>query len=249
VCNLDDQGVLSLDSSAVIQRINQVIHECGNQIPILSGKKKRNKRRRSINFVFIEFSCGGINICASLAAVGLSAQELQLWKSIDGLYTVDPKLVKSARLISIMSPEEAAEMSKKVIHPYMMEQLVLADLPIRIKNAENPLSPGTLILPEKQQKCNLGYATPPLTPGTNYHLDEYPTVVSVKRNLSVLRVHSNKNFRSHEFLARLFGILDQYHIPVDLNSTSETHVCLTLPSEYPLDKKALVELGKLGKVK
>lgn len=169
------------------------------------------------------------------------------------MYTANPTDVKSAQLITIISAKEAAELSNTVIHPLMMEQVIGAAIPIRIKNAENPVNPGTLILPDIHLARNHGYATPPLTPGEyhNYRFDfchKRPTAISVKHNINVLHVHSNRKLRSHEFLASLFKILEQHHILTDLNCTSETHVCLTLLSAYP-PHKALEEIEKIGKVK
>lgn len=222
-----------------------MIHECGNRVPILSGKTF-SSNYHDLQAFYVGFSCQ--QDVASLVAINLGAQELQLWKSTDGLYTANPKDVKSARLIPIISPEEAAELSKIVIHPSMMSQMMRANIPIRIKNAEKQ-SPGTLILPEKQQASNLGYATPPLTPEHGCIALNCPTAVSVKRNLHLLHVHSNRKLGSHEFLAALFSTLDRHDVPVDLNSTSETHVCMTLPSHNSLDKALLSDLEKLGKVK
>jgi aspartate kinase len=71
---------------------------------------------------------GYTDLLAALAAVGLQASELQIWKEVDGIFTADPRKVPTARLIPIISPEEAAELTyygSEVVHPFTMEQVSL----------------------------------------------------------------------------------------------------------------------------
>lgn len=181
---------------------------------------------------------------------------------MDGIFTADPRKIKTARLLPIITPEEAAELTyygSEVIHPFTMEQVIKSDIPIRIKNVENPKGHGTIIFPDNisNNKSN-GYATPPPTPAVlaqnGYHLDlsrKHPTAVTVKDKICVLNVHSNRKNVSHGFLAKIFMALDEHNIIVDLISTSEVHVSMALSSdvvESNLDK-ALVELKKLGTVR
>ncbi|GME94331.1 unnamed protein product [Ambrosiozyma monospora] len=94
---------------------------------------------------------GYTDLCAALCAVGLNADELQIWKEVDGIFTADPRKVKNARLLKSVTPEEAAELTyygSEVIHPFTMEQVIKAKIPIRIKNVENPNGEGTIIYPE-----------------------------------------------------------------------------------------------------
>lgn len=200
---------------------------------------------------------GYTDLCAALAAVGLSSQELQIWKEVDGIFTADPRKVKSARLLPIITPEEAAELTyygSEVIHPFTMEQVIRAEIPIRIKNVENPFGSGTIIFPDQQSN---GYATPPPTPAVlaknGYHSDlsrKHPTAVTVKDKICVLNVHSNRKNVSHGFLAKIFMALDEYNIIVDLISTSEVHVSMALSPDVEESQleKAMVELEKLGTV-
>ena len=94
---------------------------------------------------------GYTDLCAALLAVGLRAKEFQVWKEVDGIYTADPRKVPKARLLSIITPEEASELTyygSEVIHPYTMEQVIGANVPIRIKNVMNPSGEGTIIFPD-----------------------------------------------------------------------------------------------------
>src|ERR1700761_1228646 len=84
---------------------------------------------------------GYTDLAAALIAVGLDAEELQVWKEVDGIFTADPRKVKNARLLNIITPEEASELTyygSEVIHPFTMEQVIRAQIPIRIKNVMNP---------------------------------------------------------------------------------------------------------------
>ncbi|KAE8249772.1 hypothetical protein A4X13_0g5084 [Tilletia indica] len=100
---------------------------------------------------------GYTDLCAALCAVGVDAQELQIWKEVDGVFTADPRKVPTARLIPSITPEEAAELTyygSEVIHPFTMEQAIKNAIPIRIKNVENPGGSGTVIFPDVQDGVN-----------------------------------------------------------------------------------------------
>lgn len=215
-----------------------------------------------------------------MASVGLQAQELQIWKEVDGIFTADPRKVHNARLLPIITPEEAAELTyygSEVIHPFTMEQVIRACIPIRIKNVENPAGSGTVIFPDvlnsnNDNKTNgdsnyilnkklnrhasRGDVTPPLSvlAQNGYHSDlsrKSPTAITIKDNICVLNVHSNRKNVSHGFLAKIFTTLDDHNIIVDLISTSEVHVSMALSADVASNSLdvAVKELSKLGRVK
>lgn len=138
-----------------------------------------------------------------------------------------------------------------------MEQVIKAEIPIRIKNVENPKGQGTIIFPDISSNLQNGYATPPPTPAVlaqnGYHLDlsrKHPTAVTVKDKICVLNVHSNRKNVSHGFLAKIFMALDEHNIIVDLISTSEVHVSMALSADVDENnlEKALSALQHLGTV-
>lgn len=95
-------------------------------------------------------SRGYSDLCAALCAAALDAQELQIWKEVDGIFTADPSKIKAARLLTTITSEEAAELThygSEVIHPLTIEQLVVAKIPLRLKNVMKPTGPGTIIYP------------------------------------------------------------------------------------------------------
>jgi aspartate kinase len=134
-------------------------------------------------------------------AVGLEASELQIWKEVDGIFTADPRKVPTARLISIISPDEAAELTyygSEVVHPFTMEQVrslyfychcfhdsqylnkvIRRKIPIRIKNVENPKGGGTVIYPDPdvdaaqvQQEIGNGSVPEPVSTAALYRLSQ-----------------------------------------------------------------------------
>ncbi|KAI7857416.1 Aspartate/glutamate/uridylate kinase [Circinella umbellata] len=225
------------------QRLGDIVRQCGNKVPVLTGFFGNVP-----GSLLTAIGRGYTDLCAALAAVGLGAQELQIWKEVDGVFTADPRKVPDARLLANITPEEAAELTyygSEVIHPFTMEQVIRAEIPIRIKNVENPAGSGTIIYPE-DQKIIQELDT------TNLDLlhTKLPTAVTIKDNICVLNVHSNRKNVSHGFLAKIFATLDEYGVVVDLISTSEVHVSMALGSDMVqanLDK-AIANLEMLGSV-
>ncbi len=209
---------------------------------------------------------GYTDLCAALCAVGLQAQELQIWKEVDGVFTADPRKVPTARLIPAITPEEAAELTyygSEVIHPFTMEQAIKKSVPIRIKNVENPSGMGTVIFPDREGEpggdhaidgmveqpktpggASSGASTPwgtgsgIFTPSMSAVEDlsakprKLPTAVTIKDDILVLNVHSNRKTISHGFFARIFSVLDRYGVVVDLISTSEVHVSMAMSGAF-----------------
>ena len=172
---------------------------------------------------------GYTDLCAALVAVALSASELQIWKEVDGIFTADPRKVPTARLLSDITPAEAAELTfygSEVIHPHTMEQVIRARIPICIKNVFKPEGFGTRIVPDV-----LLNEAPELPP--RQEAKKKPIAVTVKQNILVLNVHSNlfSIWRDRGFLERVFGILNKHNLPnVDMVSTSQQEVSMALHS-------------------
>lgn len=194
---------------------------------------------------------GYTDLCASLAAVGLKAEELQIWKEVDGIFTADPTKVPTARLIPSITPSEAAELTfygSEVIHHLTMDQVIKATppIPIRIKNVKNPRGEGTIVKPDPLLAADqqIQRSRQPSDP-TRRKKPKRPTAVTVKDKISIINIHSNKRSIAHMFLARVFSILNQQRISVDLISTSEVHVSIavhTANSEFGNFDQAVKEL-------
>lgn len=200
---------------------------------------------------------GYTDLCAALIAVGLKAAELQIWKEVDGIFTADPSKVPTARLIPAITPSEAAELTfygSEVIHHLTMDQVVKAipPIPIRIKNVNNARGEGTIVKPD-----------PLLAPGqqiqrqrqpsdpTKRRAPKRPTAVTIKDKISVINIHSNKRSIAHGFFARVFSILNQHKVSVDLISTSEVHVSMAVHTgnaEFGSFDSAVKDLEEYGDV-
>ncbi|VEU22079.1 DEKNAAC103103 [Brettanomyces naardenensis] len=198
---------------------------------------------------------GYTDLCAALCAVGLNADELQIWKEVDGIFTADPRKVKNARLLSSVTPEEAAELTyygSEVIHPFTMEQVIKAKIPIRIKNVMNPEGSGTVIYPDNIGKK--GEETPPhppisaeRLPNSFFNKAKTATAITAKPNIAVLSIHSNKKTLSHGFLANVFKILNKHKLVVDLISTSEVHVSMAMNYSKERRRNLMTAIDQLKK--
>ncbi|KAL8292009.1 hypothetical protein RQP46_001475 [Phenoliferia psychrophenolica] len=216
------------------KRLGDRLIECGDRVPVVTGFFGVVP-----GSLLAQVGRGYTDLCAALCAVGLSASELQIWKEVDGIFTADPRKVPTARLLAMITPEEAAELTyygSEVIHPFTMEQAIRSSVPIRIKNVENPRGNGTIIFPD------------PPSPSGNNSDDEVPksrsssraaedgahqprrgpTAVTIKDNIIILSIRSNRKTISHGFFASIFGTLDRYGIVVDLISTSEVYVSMAI---------------------
>ena len=220
--------------------LRRKLEECGDKIPVITGYFG------SVRGGLLEqVGRGYTDLCAALTAVGLEADELQVWKEVDGIFTADPRKVPTARLLPTITPAEAAELTfygSEVIHPFTMEQVIRARIPIRIKNVMNPRGSGTVIAPDPLGECH-GTAPghdPKLFRTRSASLlrenlkPKRPTAVTIKDKILVLNVHSNKRTLSHGFFALIFSTLDKWRLSVDLISTSEVHVSMALHSESAL---------------
>ncbi|CAI2168888.1 15966_t:CDS:2 [Funneliformis geosporum] len=263
--NLDDVIDQRLDENNLNQkfydylakRIADVVSKCGNRVPVITGYFGQVPGSLLNNI-----GRGYTDLCSALLAVGLGAKELQVWKEVDGIFTADPRKVSNARLLPIITPEEASELTyygSEVIHPFTMEQVIRANIPIRIKNVINPSGKGTIIFSDinevikvtsKKGLLSGSRCISTLLHENGYHVDmsrRHPTAVTIKNNIIVINIHSNRKTMSHGFLAQIFIALDTYGIIVDLISTSEVHISMALGVEGDLER-ALKELEKLGTV-
>ncbi|KAI0701996.1 aspartate kinase [Cytidiella melzeri] len=269
VCAEDDEETLGqgfYDRVAVA--VGERIRQCGPRVPVITGFFGPVP-----GSLLRQVGRGYTDLLAALAAVGLQASELQIWKEVDGIFTADPRKVPTARLIPIISPEEAAELTyygSEVVHPFTMEQVIRRKIPIRIKNVENPKGGGTVIHPDpeidainavktaleaQQSSAAQQWSYKPLVElaapahSARYRL-KAPTAVTIKESIVVVNVNSNRKNVSHGFLAGIFGVLDKFGVVVDLISTSEVHVSMAI--EDGMEKKALDkvvrELQKYGGV-
>ena len=178
---------------------------------------------------------GYSDLTAALIASGLGnteAEELQIWKEVDGVFSADPKKVRTARVLASLSAHEASELTSfgsEVIHPYTMEQVISVGIPIRVKNTLKPAGEGSLIVPELS------------------HTSRNATAVTAKGGITVAMVRSNRMYEARGFLAGVFEVMRDLDISVDLVSTSEVSISFTVEDESSLERSrgALEQFGEV----
>lgn len=234
------------------EALQKKIVACENRVPVVTGFFGNVPG----SLIDGDIGRGYTDLCAALCAVGVKADELQVWKEVDGIFTADPTKVPTARLLSSITPSEAAELTfygSEVIHHLTMDQVIHASppIPIRIKNVKNPSGIGTIVIPDPVLAAGHQIQRSVWSNPAVRKKPQRPTAVTIKDKISVINVHSNKRSISHGFFARVFTILDRHQISVDLISTSEVHVSMAIhvgnaePGHFD---KAKVELEACGDV-
>ena len=233
--------------------LKEKVLACGEKVPVVTGYFGTVPG----GLMDGEIGRGYTDLCAALIAVGIKAEELQVWKEVDGIFTADPTKVPTARLLPTITPAEAAELTfygSEVIHHLTMDQVMHATPPIqiRIKNVKNPRGNGTIVLPDVKLSSNqLLHARSASTVSLTRKTPKRPTAVTIKDKICVINVHSNKRSISHGFFAKVFRILDKRQLSVDLISTSEVHVSMAIHSANISDEELLrakEELEECGEV-
>ena len=174
---------------------------------------------------------GGSDYSASLIGMALDAERIEIWTDVDGVRTADPRIVPDTKSISRISFEEAAEMAHfgaKVLHPMTIEPAVMKNIPVYVLNSMNPAGEGTAILQSDR-------------------IEDGVKSVSYKENILLLNIFSTKMINVSGFLQKVFAIFSQYKVSVDLISTSEANISLTMDGNQDIDEvvKALSEFAEV----
>lgn len=162
---------------------------------------------------------GGSDYSASIIGYCLKASEIQIWTDVNGIYTADPRVVPTARLIPKISYREASEMATfgaKVLHPRTIKPAIQKNIPVRILNTFNPQGRGTLIT------ADLGPA------GLK--------AVSLMKKTTLINLYSTNMLMARGFLVRIFEVFAKRNISIDLVSVSEVSVSVTLNNTDQLSK-------------
>lgn len=162
---------------------------------------------------------GGSDYTASLIGMAVGAQRIEIWTDVDGVKTADPRKVEGTRNLERISFEEAAEMAHfgaKVLHPMTIEPAVKKNIPIYVLNSINPDCKGTVIL-------------------QNSFIDDGVKSVSSKENILVINIFSTKMINVAGFLMSVFEIFSRNNVSVDLISTSEANISVTVDASQNVD--------------
>ncbi|WP_247237066.1 aspartate kinase [Telluribacter sp. SYSU D00476] len=176
------------------------------QLIITQGFICRNPRGQIDNL-----KRGGSDYTASLIGGAIRAEEIQIWTDIDGMHNNDPRIVKRTFPIRELTFEEAAELAyfgAKILHPSTITPAKMRNVPVRLKNTLEPAAPGTLI--------------------ANQTTDRDIKAIAAKDNITAIYIHSTRMLNAYGFLRRVFEVFEKYKTPVDMITTSEVSVSVTI---------------------
>jgi aspartate kinase len=173
---------------------------------------------------------GGSDFTASLIGAAINASEIQIWTDINGFHNNDPRFVEKTSVIREISFDEAAELAyfgAKILHPSSLNPAREKNIPVRLKNTMDPQDVGTLI-----------------TSRTN--LQDYKAVAA-KDGIAVLRIKSDRMLMAYGFIRKVFEIFEAYKTPIDMVTTSEVSVSITVDNSEFISQIAhdLKELGSV----
>ena len=163
----------------------------------------------------------------------LGAERIEIWTDVDGMMTTDPNLCAGARRIKVISFDEAAELAyfgAKVLHPATLVPAIDKNIPVQVLNSRNPKNEGTRITARAPSCTNTFKA------------------IAAKKRITVVDVVSARMLMAHGFLKSIFDVFDRHRCPVDVVSTSEVSVSLTVDSNEAIPAIA-ADLDKLAAVK
>ena len=176
---------------------------------------------------------GGSDYTAALLGAALDAEEIQIWTDVSGVMTADPRVVPNARTIPTLSYAEASELAyfgAKVLHPKSIQPALVRGIPVRIVNSRAPRDAGTVVAAEAE-----------LWPGT-------VKSIAHKTGITVLQITSARMLGAYGFLRALFEVFDRHKMPVDVVTTSEVSLSLTVEDGAALPA-VVEELERLGEVR
>jgi len=176
---------------------------------------------------------GGSDFSAAIFGAGLNADRIEIWTDVDGILTTDPRICPEARRIKVISFDEAAELAyfgAKVLHPATVLPAIQKNIPVYVLNSRNPSCEGTRITTRAPHSKNIFKA------------------IAAKKRITIVDVAAPRMLLAHGFLRAIFEAFDRHKVAVDVVSTSEVSVSLTVDSNQAIPALA-ADLAKLADVK
>ena len=177
---------------------------------------------------------GGSDYSAAIIGAALNAREIQIWTDVDGMLTADPRVVASPHVVPVLSFGEASELAyfgAKVLHPSTILPAVGRDIPVRILNSRRPGASGTLIASHVAR-----------------HDDERLAAIACKRNVTVVDITSTRMLMACGYLRRVFEVFERHRTAVDVVTTSEVSVSVTVDDDRRLSA-VIEEVSDFAEVK
>src|ERR1700740_1742690 len=200
----------------------------GGRVPVMGGFIGATR-----NGVTTTIGRGGSDFSAAIVGAGLNAEAIEIWTDVDGMLTPDPNLCPDAHRIRVISFDEAAELAyfgAKVLHPATVLPAIQKNIPVYVLNSRNPSCEGTKITTRAPQGKNIFKA------------------IAVKKRITIVDVAAPRMLLAHGFLRAIFEAFDRHKVAVDVVSTSEVSVSLTVDSNHAIPALA-ADLAKLADVK
>ncbi|WP_324719097.1 aspartate kinase [Salinimicrobium sp. HB62] len=173
---------------------------------------------------------GGSDYTATIVGAAVNATEVQIWTDIDGFHNNDPRFVEHTSALTHLTFEEAAELAyfgAKILHPQTVSPVKDRNIPIYLKNTFTPNAPGTCI--------------------SNSHHSIGLKAISAKDGITAIKIKSNRMLMAHGFLKKIFEVFDKHETSIDMITTSEIAISLTIDDARNLDK-ILSELDEYGEI-
>ncbi|UBZ06455.1 aspartate kinase [Salegentibacter mishustinae] len=173
---------------------------------------------------------GGSDYSATILAAAVEAEEVQIWTDIDGFHNNDPRYVENTHAIAELSFEEASELAyfgAKILHPQTISPVIKRQIPLFLKNTFTPDLPGTRISAEIHSR------------GLK--------AISAKDGITAIKIKSNRMLMAHGFLKKIFEVFDKYETAIDMITTSEIAISLTIDDDRNLNE-ILEELNDYGEI-
>jgi len=200
----------------------------GKQVPVMGGFIGATK-----SGITTTLGRGGSDFTGAIVGAGLNAEAIEIWTDVDGMMTTDPRICSEAKRIKTISFEEAAELAyfgAKVLHPATLLPAIQKNIPVYVLNSHNPTNPGTKIIAKAPRSKSLFKA------------------IAAKKKTTIIDVVATRMLLAHGFLRAVFEVFEKHRIPVDMVSTSEVSISLTIDATEGIP--ALVaDLSKLAEVK
>ena len=227
----DGQHGKAVPQDALIeQRLKQHVlpHASAGQVCVMGGFIGATEKG-----VTTTLGRGGSDFTAALIGGGLDAGSIEIWTDVNGIMTTDPRICPNALRVKTISFEEAAELAyfgAKVLHPATILPAVKKNIPVLVLNSRNPQNEGTRII-SLAPHCRSPFKS-----------------IAAKRRLTIIDVVASRMLMSHGYLKAIFDVFDKHKCPVDMVSTSEVSVSLTVDSNDKLPDIA-ADLSQLADVK
>ena len=216
----DNEPVLSFTEEKITAMFSQLEDK---QIFITQGFICRNPRGEVDNL-----KRGGSDYTASLVGGAIRAEEIQIWTDIDGMHNNDPRIVKRTFPVRELTFEEAAELAyfgAKILHPSTITPAKMRGVPVRLKNTMEPNAYGTLIADKST--------------------DSEIKAIAAKDGITAIYIHSTRMLNAYGFMRKVFEVFENFKTPVDMITTSEVSIAVTIDNAENLDKITAV-LGQFA---